>query len=202
MSTTVWFEQVDRGLLEELEKTLLIKSPDGNYMPLPEPKKAFKVRKPEEDFQFEIFPCATIYCKEYQYQYIRHTVFPDIKNRIPEKHMLTFEENALPYDLDYQIDFWSRYKEDMDTMLLMWVQGHYRQFNLPVIDSGGHKRTVNCIQRGNIMKSDLISEGERLFHSFLSLTIWVEIDENRSYNKPMVTTVHIDASQEKRGENQ
>jgi hypothetical protein len=42
----------------------------------------------------------------------------------------------------------------------------------------------------------LIEDKERIFHAFVKYRIWVEIDEETSYNASMVTEVVLDASEE------
>ncbi len=63
---------------------------------------------------------------------------------------------------------------------------HFRQFNLDVVDDGGTERSCNCLRQGRLVKSDLVSGGERLFHSVIIYHIWVELDSETRYNKPMV----------------
>lgn len=48
---------------------------------------------------------------------------------------------------------------------------------------------------GSVIKSDLVENKERLFHSIVNLRIWVEIDDEVRYNKSMVVIRDIDASE-------
>ena len=197
MSANVWFEEVNTGLLQELKDTIRIKNAKGELTTLSD--KAFIVRKPEEDFKFEVFPCVSIYNKDYKFEPRRYDpqlvkVGEDIEN-----HLAIMEEPHVPYDLTYQIDFWSRFQSDMDCMTMTWLTKHFHQFNLSVIDDGGIERTCNCLTQGSIVKSDLVENKERLFHSIVNLKIWVEIDSETRYNKPMVVIRDIDASEKDQG---
>lgn len=194
MSASVWFEEVSTGLLEELFNTVRIKDVSGVLVPLP--RKAFIVREPEEDFKFETYPCVSIYNLDYRHNPLRYLPFPVAVGNDKEHHLVTLEDHAVPFDLNYQIDFWSKYQTDMDDMTRTWFLKHFRQFNLPVIDSGGNQRTCNCNITQNIYRSDLIEDKERIFHAFAKYRIWVEIDEETSYNASMVTEVVLDASEE------
>ena len=184
MSASVWFEEVNTGLLKELKDTIRVKDANGVLVPLEE--KALLIRKPEEDFKSEIFPCVSIYNLDYVYDPVRHNPEPikvgmDINNKTT-----TLEDSAIPFNLTYQIDFWSKYQTDMDYMTKTWLQKHFRQFNLNVEDDGGVKRSCNCNMIGRVVKSDLVLNKERLFHTIIKYQIWVELDSETRYNKYMV----------------
>lgn len=193
MSANVWFEEVNIGLLKELRNTVRIKDSDGYSVPLED--NALIIRKPEEDFKFEVFPCVSIYNLSYTHDKIRYNPSLVKVEDIPEHNMVVLEEPAIPFNLSYQIDFWSRHQEDMDMMTRTWLIKHFRQFNLEVIDDGGNERTCNCLMQGSVVKSDLVLGGDRLFHSIIKLQIWVELDEETRYNKPMIVQRGIDTSE-------
>lgn len=194
MSANVWFKEVSTGLLEELFNTVKVRDESDNLVSLP--RKAFTVREPEEAFKFEVFPCVSIYSLDYSHNPLRYLPFPVAVSKDEENHQVILEDHAISFDLNYQIDFWSKYQTDMDDMTLSWLKNHFRQFNLSVTDDGGVSRTCNCMVTNDIRRSDLIADKERLFHSFIKYRIWVEIDDETSYNNPMVTEVVIDASEE------
>ena len=189
MSASVWFEEVCNGLIQELKKTIQYKSSNGELVTLDD--KALMVRKPEEDFKFESFPCVSVYIVDYKHDPLRYTPEPVVIARDTGSSTTTLEETAIPFNLTCQIDFWSRYQADMDVMTRTWLMKHFRAFNLPVIDSGGTKRTCNCFTQGSIVKSDLVLNKERLFHSIIKYQIWVEIDEEICYNTSMVTDINL-----------
>lgn len=193
MSANVWFEEVNTGLLKEIKRTVRIRDSKGSSVVLDD--KALVIRKPEEDFKFETFPCVSIYNLTYGHQPIRYNPNPVRVGEDNVNHKVIFEDPAVPFDLEYQIDFWARYQEDMDYMTRTWLIKHFRQFNLPVIDDGGNERTCNCLQIGSVTKSDLVLGGERLFHSIIKYHIWVELDNETRYNKPMVIQRDINAEE-------
>lgn len=183
MSANVWFEEVNIGLINEIKNTVRIKDSNGVLVALDD--KAIVVRKPEEDFKFETFPCVSIYNKDYRFDPIRYNPSPIKVGEIVEENIAIMEDSATPFNLSYQIDFWSKYQSDMDTMTRTWLLKHFRQFNLKVVDDGGTERTCNCLINGGVVKSDLVLGGERLFHSIINYHIWVELDEETRYNKYM-----------------
>ena len=184
MSANVWFEEVNTGLLNEIKDTVRIKNSNGVLVALED--SALVIRKPEEDFKFEVFPCVSIYNIEYKHDPLRYNPAPVKVGKDLENKTVELEDPAVPFNLNYQIDFWSKYQTDMDCMIRTWLAKHFRQFNLKVIDDGGTERSCNCIMKGNVVKSDLLLNNERLFHSIIKLQIWVELDDETRYNKPMV----------------
>ena len=192
MSANVWLEEVNIGLLEEIKNTVRIKNSKGVVNALKD--EALLIRKPEEDFKLEVFPCVSIYNLSYKHDPVRYNPSPVIIEEDEENKVVVMEDPAVPFNLDYQIDFWAKYQEDMDCMTRTWLSKHFRQFNLKVVDDGGVERTCNCLIQGSVVKSDLVLNGERLFHSIIKYQIWVELDDETRYNKPMVIQRSIDAT--------
>lgn len=193
MSANVWFEEVNLGLLNEIRNTVRIK--DANRVLVALDDRALIVRKPEEDFKFEIFPCISIYNTGYKHDPKRYNPSPVKVGEDVENKLVVLEDSAVPFNLEYQIDFWAKYQEDMDSMTRTWLMKHFRDFNLKVIDDGGVERSCNCLMQGSVVKSDLVLNGERLFHSIVKLQIWVELDDETRYNKPMITDTNIGTSE-------
>lgn len=191
MSANVWFEEVNTGLLEEIKNTVRVKNAQGVLTALND--KALIIRKPEEDFKIEVFPCVSIYAENYRHDPLRYNPAHVAVDRDPEANVVVLEEPAVPFALNYQIDFWTQYQSDMDTMTMTWLSKHFRQFNLSVVDDGGVERSCNVIVRRGIEKADLVLNKERLFHSIIKLQIWVELDNETRYNKPMVVQRDINA---------
>lgn len=191
MSANVWFEEVNTGLLNELKNTIRYKNSGGVLVALDE--KAIVIRKPEEDFKFETFPCVSIYNRSYGIDPMRYNPNPVVVGKDEDSKTLLLEDPAVAFDLDYQIDFWSKMQTDMDYMTRTWLLKHFRQFNLKVTDDGGVERTCNCLIKGKVVKSDLVLNKERLFHSIINYQIWVELDDETRYNKPMVTDRDINS---------
>ena len=193
MSANVWFEEVNTGLIKEIKDTVRVKNANGVLVALED--EALVVRKPEEDFKFEVFPCVSIYNLSYRHDLLRYNPAPVRVGEDVENNIVVLEDPATPFNLNYQIDLWAKYQTDMDCMTRTWLMKHFRQFNLNVIDDGGVERSCNCLMQGSVVKSDLVLNGERLFHSIIKLQIWVELDGETRYNKPMVVQRDIDASE-------
>lgn len=193
LSANVWFEEVNTGLIEEIKSTVKVKDAHGVLTALGDDN--IVIRKPEEDFKIEVFPSVSIYNVTYRHDPVRYNPNPVVVSRDKENNTMLLEDPAVSFNLSYQLDFWAKYQTDMDSMTRTWLLKHFRQFNLKVIDDGGTERSCNCVTKGNIVKSDLVQNGDRLFHSIVNLQIWVEIDDETRYNKPMVVTRDIDTQQ-------
>lgn len=185
MSANVWFEEVDRGLLAEIRNSVKYLDDKGLIVPIRE--DMVFVRDPETEFTEEVFPCITFTNINDMFNPKRYH-FGDVKVGEDESgKQAIMEKTAIPYDLTYQIDFWARYREDINTMTRTWLVNHARQFNLSVIDDGGNERTCNVLMKEGLKESNLLAEQKRLYHSIVSYTIWVELDDEVRYNKGMVT---------------
>ena len=193
MSANIWFEQVDTGLVAEIQNTVKVVDTSGAIVPIDE--EAIVVRKPDEDFKIEVFPCVSIYNRSYSHNTLRFNPAPVRLGVDNVKKVIELQDPAVPFDLSYQIDFWARHQVDMNTMTRTWLIKHFRQFNLPVSDDGGLLKSCNCMMKGNVTKSDLVLNNERLFHSIVILEIWVELDDETRYNMPVVVTRDVDAKQ-------
>lgn len=174
MNSTVWYDQIDAGLVKYIKSVIQIKNSVGEYIPVP-----IRVRKADEDFKKEDYPMVTIYNLEISKRdEVRYYPFRVPRGLNTENGIVNMERTAVPYSLMYQIDLWSTLQRDMNAMSAMWEFEAGRDFNLPVIDSGGTLRYAHCLQKGNsVKKVDKLNDGSRVFCTSLTYRIWAEIDE-------------------------
>ena len=177
MSASVWFEQVDSALVKLLRTVIQI---DGK------PVKVV-IRKPDEDFSEEDYPIVSIYNLYDRFSKGRYSSEPVVISRNEGEHSLVLEESALPYDLFYQIDFWATLQSDRNSMVKQWKAFSKFWFNLNVIDESGTPRSCFVLSRNDFNRADLMKDGKRLFHSFGTYRVQVEIDENVRTEVPMLT---------------
>lgn len=197
MSANVWSEEVERGLKEEILRTVKYLDTSGKKVAITDDK--VYVRDPEEDLKEEDIPCVTITQLFNRFDPRRYNPNPVIMSRNKEENTLQVQDPAVPFNLFYQIDFWSRYREDINVMTSSWLKSHFRQFNLSVIDDGGVERSSNVLVNESMKSADLLKNQRRLFHSVISYVIWVELDDEVGYNVSMVAERNIQA--EENGEN-
>lgn len=197
MSANVWFEEVEKGLKEEILNTVFYLSPTGIKTKVTE--DMVFVRDPEEDLREEQIPCVTITPLFNRFDPRRYNPNPVIMSKNEEENLLTMQDSAVPFNLTYQLDFWSRYKEDINLMTGSWLKKHFRQFNLRVVDDGGTERYSNVLLNESMRESDLLKNQKRLFHSLISYVIWVELDDEVGYNVHMVAERNLSAEQKEGG---
>ena len=176
MSESVWFEQVDSALMELLRTVIQI---DGK------PVKVV-IRKPDEDFNAEEYPVVSLYNLYDRFSRERYSPEPVMVSRNFDSNFAVLEESALPYDLSYQIDFWASLQSDMNSMLKQWKSFAPFWFNLDVLDESGNLRSCFVISRNDFRKADLLKEGKRLFHSFGTYKVQVELDSCKQEIIPIV----------------
>ena len=177
MSESVWFEQVDTALLDLIKDKIRINGESVNV----------SVRKPDEDFKIEVYPSVSIYNLYSRLDLQRYDNSQVIVSRDDETHRLVREQGAIPYNLYYQIDFWSKYQTDMNEMTRKWLSDIYRDFNLEVKDMSGKTRSCYCLLTDDLAKADFIDGENRILHSALTYRIYVELDENIRTESYMIT---------------
>lgn len=185
ISESVWFEQVDIALIDYIRSIVKLKDSNGILKPVP-----VKIRKPDEDFKIEEYPSITLYNLYSVRDEVRY--FPDsiVVDRDFTRNKLIEEKGAIPYNLFYQLDFWSRQQSDMNDMTRIWLGNHPdKSFNLPVKDMAGNDRDSFVLQTDDLRKSDFLTEHDRTFHSVLTYRVWVEIDEKIRVEKDMITEI-------------
>ena len=184
-SESVWFEQVDTALINYIKGIVKLPNSNGVLTPVP-----VKIRKPDEDFKIEEYPCITLYNLYSVRDEERY--FPDtvVVERDVDNHRLIEEKSAIPYSLFYQIDFWSRQQSQMNDMTRMWL-GHHpdKCFNLPVKDLSGNNRDSFVLMTDDLKKSDFLTDTKRTFHSVLTYKVWVEIDERIRTEGYLITEI-------------
>ena len=193
---SVWNEQIDIALKEEIQKHTIRREKSGRYIRLPD--EAIIVRKPEEDFKSEVYPCVSYFEQSAEFVSSRYNPIPVPIKRNADSHLITLEETAIPFNVTYQIEFWAKYQKDINEITQSWLLKHFRQFNLDLKDDNGIVRSSNVLLQPPITRSDLISGKERIFRNIFNYVIWVELDNESRYNVSMVTDVVIDTGTEEK----
>lgn len=83
----------------------------------------------------------------------------------------------------------------MNAMTLKWLSKVERHFNLDVIDNGGNTVDIFALRKSNLQKSDIITQGQRVLHSFITYKFNASIDEDLGVVYPMITDVDVQIKQ-------
>ena len=181
-SESVWCEQVDTALVDYI-KGILSRAFSGFTVPV-------SILKPDADFKIEEYPCVTVYHLYSVRDNDRYFPGSVVVNRDYENNTLVLEKGAVPYNLMYQFDFWTRTQTDMNEMLRVWLGYHPdRDFNLSVVDMSDNPRDCYVLQIGDVVKSDSIEGVDRTFHTSITYRIHVELDEKIQTVENMITEV-------------
>lgn len=183
MNTSAWSEQIDTALVTLLENTLV----------LPDTEVEIFVRNPEKDLYIETYPCASVYSLYTRFDEKRH--YPTQKHILSsdEVNYLTTEEDvSLPFKLNYQLDFWAKYKTDMNLMSALWLSKYYCFFNLPIIDESGVERTLFVQRRDSFTPHDYFEKRERIYHSTMTYEVWGDLDQTVPVITDTVAEVVVD----------
>lgn len=174
MNGTVWYDQIDLGLINYIKSLILLEDYEGELVPVP-----VRVRKADEDFKKEDYPMVTIYNLNISRRdEVRYYPFRVPRDLDIDRGKVNMERPAVPYSLMYQIDLWSTLQSDMNKMSALWEFEIGRDFNLPVQDSGGTLRYAHCLQKGDSFKKiDKLNDGNRVYCTSFTYCIWAEIDE-------------------------
>lgn len=190
MSSSIWFEEIDTALVKFIKAVVQIPDRQGGLVSIP-----VEVRKPDMDFKIETYPSVSIYNLYSVYEPVRHFDGRIKTNKDYANKKVTTKKYFIPYDMFYQIDFWSKTYTDMNAMTLKWLSKVERHFNLDVIDSGGNQVDIFALRKSDLQKSDIITQGQRVLHSFITYKFNASIDEDLGVVYPMITDVDIQIKQ-------
>lgn len=178
-SETVWFEEVDRGLLNLFKQ---IKIPiEGKLSPV-----YVDIKKPDEDFKVDVYPSITVYASNYSFDKSRESTLREEITEIDKERLIgMLEEVPKPYKFTYKVTLWSKLQLHMNAMtrMLNAKVGHFH--NLDVTDASGVSTTVFMELKNPISKSDILIGNERTYQQVYTYEIWVNIDERIQTEVPI-----------------
>lgn len=182
----MWKEQIDSALIKFIQKHVSFSRDSGDKtVPV-------LVRNPEEFAKIEEYPTITICNLFDRFDPMRTFERESVVNRDFENNKMTLEEEAIPFQLFYQMDFWSLFKVDMNRMTKLWLSVAYKDFILPVLDEGGNARESLAVLKDPLTGADFLQADERIFRSTVTYKISAEIDENVQRIVDMSTVVNIE----------
>lgn len=179
---SVWHEQVAKAFKSLIEATVIL-----NGLPI-----RTLTRNPESEFSIGTYPCATIYNTGITFAKYRFDDYwaNGVKNEA--SHTLEVLPPAMPYDLDYRIEFWSKYQSEINDIARQWLGKIPHNGYLTVVEytDGQQVDVTRDCTMFNIatVNGDILKPDSRIFRRIYDYRIWVELDERLPVIKPMVTT--------------
>ena len=166
VSDTVWNREIFEGFQSLLHEKL------GSSYPV-------KVRKPEEDFKVESYPCvilqitSSLFNADRYYKQDFYTVSED-----RSKFVGVIDEPPLTYDINLQMDFYAEKASDLDTMTIKWLSFFRRDFNLKVKTTGGELSDIHVMPDGTVKRMDELNGSDRLFRNCFNYKVYGRIFEH------------------------
>ena len=186
---SVWLEEVDFGLKELI--TSIVKYPDYNGTPIPvEP--VF----PLDSADIEDIKLPTVMIRHLGETFDMERYDPNHTEVVigynNTRSLAYIEPLAKPYTLNYQLDFLSEYKEDMNMMLKLWHGNIGKRYNLPVTTTDGTETTcyMHLVQSPKTMNQQ--KGDKKLYRTVLQYDIKVELDIGVTRESNIASDVILD----------
>ena len=165
VDNSVWIEQIDRALLTTF------KDHYANVFCTKDISCA--IRTPEKEFSSSDCPCISIYCVSSEDD--KDRMLSQVQRTEVINNSLCLCENPQPKELTYHIEFWSNYQSDMVKMTLDF-EAFLKNRVIKAINANGEEVPCYYDTTKDIVRSDVIKEGKRLFHATAILSVKGEID--------------------------
>lgn len=194
MGASVWWSHVDEAWRLFIRDKVQLFTDKGAPVEL-----HVVVRKPDEDFAIEKYPCVSISPLYAMRDTVREA--PDYSRLLIEEdvdnHTGLFRVPSKAFSLHYQIDFWADLLLDYSNMTMQWSAKVSRDFLLPIVDSVGEIRKCSVLEKnkGNVLREDAVGgrrigdSGQRTFRGHTDYRVWVRLDERPDETLPIVTSV-------------
>lgn len=163
-SDTVWNKEIYTGF-----KNLLCKLFGEKFNVV--------VRKPDEDFKIEKFPCAVLQIPTYTFSVDRWSKVDRYVAGIKGNRFL-IDSYPLPFDVYLQMDFYTETQDDMDILQIKWLSHFGRDLMLKVETRGGKPDRVLVLPEGGARRLDEVFGKDRLFRLIQNFRVFARIEEH------------------------
>lgn len=181
MIGSIWLKEIDEALIIAIQEAVQLNI-NGVISPI-----TVIPRYPDKDLLEMSLPCASIYNYDQKANNIHNKGEQLIsKDLVTKKAVITNSPNR--YFLYYQIDFWSRFQQDMNEMTAKWLTKTGIFDTLTVVDDLGVARKVSISQIGQYKNLDSSNAQDgRLFRRAYSYKIGAELWSNTDIKTPTLT---------------
>lgn len=169
-SDTIWNKEIYNGFKQLLQK---IYGEKFNVV----------ICKPDEDFKIEEFPCAVLQIPTYKFSIDRWSKIDRYVAGRDENNNYVIDSTPLPFDVYLQMDFYTKFQDDIDTLQIKWLSKFGRDLMLEVETRGGKPSSVLVLPEGGAKRLDEVTGKERLFRLVQNFRVFARIDEHDNLEK-------------------
>ena len=167
VSDTIWNREILKGFIDLLNGEFM-----GKF-------STFKVivRKPDEDFKLEAYPCAVLQITNSRFSVDRYYKKESyIVSKDKENYRGIVDKSPLTYDINLQLDFYAKKENDLDTLEITWLSYFRRDFNLQVKTREGNDDDVHVMPDEGVTKRlDEMNGKDRLFRRCFNYKVYGRI---------------------------
>ena len=169
-SETVWNREIYQGFINLLHELF------GNQLEV-------YVRKNDDDFKLEKFPCVLLQITDYKFatdRYYKKQVY--VQSKDYEAYKGIIESPPLTFDIALQMDFYTDSQEEMDVLSIDFINAFQRDFNLDVENRGGKKDNIHVMPenlQGGPKRLDEVDGADRLFRLCFKFLAYGRIFEHK-----------------------
>lgn len=180
---SIWYEECDNGWLKLIPSVVKCEYEQDKFSPI-----VTCIHLPEQDLDnFHVFPKCTIECTQEDFAYQRY--FGDNKSIISYSGTnATVQDPTMPYFLIYRINFYAKFKSDIDYITRQWNTFCGRAFSLPVTLSTGETYNCNVDSLGCQNHDSVEREVRRYVRSYL-YKVWAYL-EGDTHDAHRVTNIN------------
>lgn len=172
-SHTVWNKEIFAGFMDLLHDIF------DNGLPV-------VVKKPDEDFKVESYPCVILQATNYKFSVDRWYKYDEyMVARDTENFLGVVDKTPLPFDISVQMDFYSKSQEILEDMTVAWLFRFRRDLLLHVRCRGWEREgdsdfedDVLVLQEGEAKRMDEVQYSDRLFRACYNFNVHGKIEEH------------------------
>lgn len=185
-SESVWYEEVDRGLKNLVQRIL------GDIPVKFTPNRKDGIDNKDNPYSKPSYPYVRIIHLGETFDQKRYDPKDKVISKDTDTKKVRLSKSAKPYNLNYQFEIISNKMGECNDLTRLWNFEVSNRYNLDVVDKSGNPR--NSFMTKTVATS--IIEGEqnddKIFRNIYKYTIRVELDERMTYILPLVTEVNLD----------
>ena len=182
-SDTIWNREILKGFIDLLNEKFA-----GKFS-----KFKVIVRKPDEDFKLETYPCAVLQITNSRFSVDRYYKKESyVVSKDKENYRGIVDKPPLTYDINLQLDFYANKENDLDTLEITWLSYFRQDFNLQVKTRGGNDDDVHVMPDAGVSKRlDEMNGKDRLFRRCFNYKVYGRIEEHDRRDIPLVKVVKV-----------